>query len=46
MASKKSGGLGRGLEDLFEDTAMIQEVSVAEEKQNDIRQEAFSDMIS
>ena len=45
MASKKSGGLGRGLEALFEDTALIQEVSVDEEKQNDLRQEAFSDMI-
>ena len=45
MASKKSGGLGRGLEALFEDTALIQEVSVDEEKENDLRQEASSDMI-
>lgn len=29
MAAKKSGGLGRGLDALFEDTLLMQEVSVA-----------------
>ena len=33
MAAKKSGGLGRGLDALFEDTLLMQEVSVADEPQ-------------
>lgn len=45
MASKKSGGLGRGLEALFVDTALIQEVSVDAEHENDLEDGAASDTI-
>ena len=46
MAAKKSGGLGRGLDALFEDTLLTQEVSVADEPQKNAGKTLSPDAIN
>ena len=46
MAAKKSGGLGRGLDALFEDTLLMQEVSVADEPQKNAGKTLSPDAIN
>ena len=46
MAAKKSGGLGRGLDALFEDTLLMQEVSVADEPQKNTGKTLSPDAIN